>query len=142
MVVAATGCEERGGRCEHNDSPAHRREGSGSARYRPGVARRVQIAKALERIRSVAPDAGILTDFDGTLSPIVELPEAARPLDGVSELLGQLAQRYAVVAVLSGRPVAFLQEWLPPSVVLSGLYGLEVVRDGVRDDHPSGGMWR
>ena len=43
------------------------------------------------------------------------------------------AERYAVVGVLSGRPVAFLQEWLPSSVLLSGLYGLEVVRAGVRD---------
>ena len=69
-------------------------------------------------------------------------PDAARPLDGIPELLGRLADRYAVVGVLSGRPVTFLQEWLPSSLVLSGLYGLEVARDGLRDDHPSGGMWR
>ena len=106
------------------------------------MARSAQLTKALEGIRATAARAGILTDFDGTLSPIVEQPEAARPLDGVPELLGQLAERYALVAVLSGRPVSFLEQWLPPSVLLSGLYGLEVVRDGVRDDHPSGGMWR
>jgi trehalose 6-phosphate phosphatase len=89
------------------------------------------------------PDAAaILTDFDGTLAPIVDDPADARPLDGVPELLDALASSYAVVAVLSGRPVAFLQRFLPPSVVLSGLYGLEVVRDGRRDDHPSGGAWR
>jgi trehalose 6-phosphate phosphatase len=100
------------------------------------------LTKALRDIRATAGRAGILTDFDGTLSPIVDQPEAARPLDGVPELLGQLAQQYALVGVLSGRPVTFLQEWLPSSVLLSGLYGLEIVRDGVRDDHPSGGMWR
>ena len=105
-------------------------------------AKQAALTKTLREIRAAAGHAGILTDFDGTLSPIVELPEAARPLEGVPELLGQLAQRYALVGVLSGRPVTFLQEWLPPSVLLSGLYGLEVVRDGVRDDHPSGGMWR
>lgn len=100
------------------------------------------MSDALERIRASAPHAGILTDFDGTLAPIVDEPQDARPLDGVPELLAQLAERYALVAVLSGRPVTFLESWLPSTVLLSGLYGLEVVRDGVRHDHPSGGMWR
>jgi len=106
------------------------------------VARSAQLSDALERIRAAAPHAGILTDFDGTLAPIVDEPDDARPLDGIPELLAQLAERYALVAVLSGRPVTFLQEWLPSTVLLSGLYGLEVIRDGVRHDHPSGGMWR
>ncbi len=89
-----------------------------------------------------AAHAGILTDFDGTLAKIVDAPENARPLDGVPELLDRLAHRYAVVAVLSGRPVAFLERWLPPSIVLAGIYGLEVVRDGVRVDHPEAAAWR
>jgi trehalose 6-phosphate phosphatase len=106
------------------------------------VARRAAVNAVFEILRADPAHAGILTDFDGTLSPIVDEPAAARPLDGVPALLDELAHRYAVVAVLSGRPVTFLQQWLPPSLLLSGLYGLEVVRDGVRDDHPSGGMWR
>jgi trehalose 6-phosphate phosphatase len=106
------------------------------------VGHRAAVTEVLERLHADPAHAGILTDFDGTLSPIVDEPDAARPLDGVPALLDELAHRYAVVAVLSGRPVAFLQQWLPPSLLLSGLYGLEVVRDGVRHDHPSGGMWR
>jgi len=106
------------------------------------VGRRAEVDDVLELLHADPTHAGILTDFDGTLSPIVEVPEAARPLDGVPALLDELAHRYAVVAVLSGRPVTFLQQWLPPSLLLSGLYGLEVVRNGVREDHPSGGMWR
>jgi trehalose 6-phosphate phosphatase len=106
------------------------------------VARRAAVGEVLELLRADPEHAGILTDFDGTLSPIVEEPAAARPLDGIPALLDELAHRYALVAVLSGRPVTFLQQWLPPSVLLSGLYGLEVVRDGLRNDHPSGGMWR
>jgi trehalose 6-phosphate phosphatase len=106
------------------------------------VGRRAAVSEVLELIHADPAHAGILTDFDGTLSPIVDEPDAARPLDGVPALLEELAHRYAVVAVLSGRPVTFLQQWLPPSLLLSGLYGLEVVRDGVRNDHPSGGMWR
>ncbi len=86
--------------------------------------------------------AGILSDFDGTLSPIVDDPSAARPLDGLPEVLDALARTYRRVAVLSGRPVAFLERVLPSSIVLSGLYGLEVVNRGRRSDHPSGGAWR
>ena len=69
-------------------------------------------------------------------------PDRARPLDGVPALLERLADRYAVVAVVSGRPVAFLQQWLPAAIVLSGLYGLEVVHNGVRREHPSAEGWR
>jgi trehalose 6-phosphate phosphatase len=85
---------------------------------------------------------GLLFDFDGTLSPIVDDPAAARPLEGVTEVLERLAASYAVVAVVSGRPVDFLVDQLPRQVVLSGLYGLEVVRDGRRADAAAAGAWR
>lgn len=84
----------------------------------------------------------MLLDFDGTLSPIVADPAAARPLPGAIPALQELAGRYALVGVLSGRPVEFLTALLPPEIVVSGLYGLEVVRDGVRVDHPYAGAWR
>jgi trehalose 6-phosphate phosphatase len=87
-------------------------------------------------------DAAILFDFDGTLSPIVDAPSEAKPLPGVTDALAELAGRFKVVGVLSGRPVSFLQPLLPPGVVLSGLYGLEVVQDGTRTDHPFSGAWR
>lgn len=96
----------------------------------------------LEPVTSRAPRSGLLFDFDGTLSPIVDDPAAARPLDGVGEALEALVGVYGLVGVLSGRPVEFLQAALPPGLVLSGLYGLEVVRDGVRMDHPFAGAWR
>ena len=102
----------------------------------------VDALDALAVLRATPARAGILTDFDGTLSPIVDEPSAARPLDGVPDILDQLARRYAVVAVLSGRPVEYLQPFFGPSLVLSGLYGLEVIRKGTRVDHPTGGAWR
>jgi trehalose 6-phosphate phosphatase len=87
-------------------------------------------------------DAAIMLDFDGVLAPIVDDPAAARPLDGTPDLLAALAGRYKVVGVVSGRPVSFLQPLLPPGLVISGLYGLEVVEDGTRTDHPHSGAWR
>ena len=82
----------------------------------------------------------LITDFDGTLSPIVADPGAARPLEGVVDLLHRLCRRFAVVAVVSGRPAAFLAERLSPTggsppppdgaahpLRLIGLYGLEEV---------------
>ena len=87
-----------------------------------------------------APErAGVLTDFDGTLSPIVDDPEAARPLPGAVDLLARLAARYRTVAVVSGRPVAYLLDRLGPlpGVTLVGLYGLEKM-DGWRGRGPPG----
>ncbi|MGH9242777.1 MAG: trehalose-phosphatase [Acidimicrobiales bacterium] len=96
----------------------------------------------LEAMRTRPERAGILADFDGTLSPIVDDPAAAKPLEGVFDALGQLARRYRRVAVISGRPAAFLVPLLPRSLVVSGLYGLEVVKRGRRRDHPLAGSWR
>jgi trehalose 6-phosphate phosphatase len=87
-------------------------------------------------------EAGIFTDFDGTLSPIVDVPDEAQPLAEVGEVLGLLAERYGRVAVVSGRPVSFLEGRLPATVVLSGLHGLERLDHGERLDHPQGGVWR
>jgi trehalose 6-phosphate phosphatase len=68
----------------------------------------------------------LFLDFDGTLSAIVEDPVGARPLPGVPALLEDLAQRFALVAVISGRPPDFLADALaaPPGVEVIGLYGL------------------
>jgi len=69
----------------------------------------------------------LFLDFDGTLAAIVEDPAGARPLPGVPALLAELAGPFALVAVVSGRPTAFLAEMLgePAGVTLAGLYGLE-----------------
>jgi trehalose 6-phosphate phosphatase len=70
--------------------------------------------------------AGLIVDFDGTLSPIVDRPEDALPAEGAPEILEALAERYALVAVLSGRPLEFLKSRFPRSrVLLCGAYGRE-----------------
>ena len=93
----------------------------------PGHPRQV----ALARLASAPERAGFVTDFDGTLAPIVNDPERARAVPAALEALGVLAKRLALVAVVSGRPVAFLRDHAAvDGVVLVGQYGLEAVVDG------------
>jgi trehalose 6-phosphate phosphatase len=78
-----------------------------------------------------ASEVALCLDFDGTLAPIVENPENARPFPGLPELLATLANRFAAVALVSGRPAAYLAEHaLARGVRYLGLYGLQEIRDG------------
>lgn len=90
--------------------------------------------------------SGVFTDFDGTLAPIVDDPDRARPLPGTSEVLKALAGRFATVAVVSGRPLAYLADHLPDAgeTVLIGLYGLERGhgRPLVIEEAPAARAWR
>jgi trehalose 6-phosphate phosphatase len=96
----------------------------------------------LAALRRDPATTAIFLDFDGTLSPIVPVAREARPLPGTSETLIALARRYALVAVVSGRPVAFLGEHLPAGVERHGLYGLEAVVDGEPVVQPEADSWR
>jgi trehalose 6-phosphate phosphatase len=96
----------------------------------------------LAPLRSAPERAAVLVDFDGTLSPIVTDNAAARPLPGAGEVLLALRDRYARVAVVSGRPIAYLAAHLPAEIDLSGLYGLEQRRDGEVAEHPAAAGWR
>ena len=83
------------------------------------------------RLAAHAHTAAICLDFDGTLAPIVDDPNEARPLPGTVELLGHLAARFAAVALLSGRPADYLAKHAAaPGVRYLGLYGLQEIRDG------------
>ena len=93
-------------------------------------------------LRGDPATAGIFSDFDGTLSPIVADPELAEPLPGIVPLLEGLARRYRVVAVVSGRPVGFLAARLPASILLAGLYDLEVQHHGELQTDPEAERWR
>jgi trehalose 6-phosphate phosphatase len=93
-----------------------------------GTATAEQAARALVgRAQQVA----LCLDFDGTLSPVVDDPQAARPLQGVVELLEPLARRFAAVAIVSGRPAPYLAEHVAvPGVRYLGLYGLQEMYEG------------
>jgi trehalose 6-phosphate phosphatase len=100
------------------------------------------VADPLDRLRAHPSRSAVLTDFDGTLSPIVEDFTAATPLPGMREALEALAARYAVVGVISGRPVDYLVEHLGTRLRLSGLYGLEGMVDGERVTAADAASWR
>jgi trehalose 6-phosphate phosphatase len=83
------------------------------------------------RLAAGAHVTAMCLDFDGTLAPIVDDPNEARPLPGTVELLGHLAARFAAVALLSGRPAGYLvKHAAAPGVRYIGLYGLQEIRDG------------
>ena len=82
-------------------------------------------------------------DFDGTLAPIVDDPGDAVLPAPVGAALARLAGALGAVAVVSGRPAAFLAERVAvPGVWLLGLYGLEEARDaGGVQPHPDVAAW-
>jgi len=89
------------------------------------------VADHAARLAEQAGEVALCLDFDGTLSPIVDDPAAARPLAGVVELLEPLAGRFASVALISGRPARYLAEHAAAlGVRYLGLYGLQEIRDG------------
>ena len=100
------------------------------------------LARLLRTLRADPARTAILLDFDGTLAPIVDDPGRAVPLLGVPETLGVLHSTYGLVAVVSGRPVSYLQAHLPAGPTLVGLYGLEWVRRGEVETHPDAAPWR
>lgn len=101
------------------------------------------LPRLLEPFVASPRTGAVLTDFDGTLSPIVDRPQDAVALPGTREVLARLAERLGRVGVVSGRPAEFLQEHLPiPHLRLIGLYGLEWIEDGRVVTHPAAEPWR
>ncbi len=96
----------------------------------------------LELITGDPGQCVVATDFDGSLAPIVDHPPDARPLPGSMECLSDLSRRIAEVAVISGRPLSFIERFAPEGITIFGLYGLEVSRFGERSEHPEAAGWR
>ncbi|MBA2633947.1 MAG: trehalose-phosphatase [Chloroflexi bacterium] len=83
-------------------------------------------ALTLARDALAQPPAGLLTDFDGTLSAIVTEPSAARLVDGAQGALATLAERLAVVAIITGRaPLEALRLTAVPGLLIAGNHGME-----------------
>ena len=83
------------------------------------------MSRTLRRFAARPDRAGILLDFDGTLSPIVVRPKESTVVAGAREVLEGLVARYRLVAIVSGRPAADLVGLLDvDGVRYEGLYGL------------------
>jgi trehalose 6-phosphate phosphatase len=79
----------------------------------------------LDRFRR-SPRRGVFLDFDGTLSVIVARPEDAKPFPQIRAVLGELARRNALVAVVSGRKADDVRALVDvPGVEVFGQYGIE-----------------
>ncbi len=73
-----------------------------------------------------AAPAGVLTDFDGTLSTIVADPASASLVEGAQDALATLAERLAVGAIVSGRGALDARRLVGvPGVLVAGNHGTE-----------------
>lgn len=91
------------------------------------------LARALDLSRRVLGErpAGLLTDFDGTLSPIVADPGSARLAHGAADALRALVDRLAVVAVVTGRaPLDARRMTGVPGLLVAGNHGTEWLEPG------------
>jgi trehalose 6-phosphate phosphatase len=97
---------------------------------------------ALQALAANPADSGLVLDFDGVLAPIVEDPTTSAMPDRVTAVLARLAKSLGLVAVMSGRPVDFLADRVRVTgVKLLGSYGIEQIRDGLRQLDPDAKEW-
>ncbi len=94
---------------------------------RTGDLRMSQLPDAQEALGALADRSpAVFYDFDGTLSDIVDDPDAARPVAGAVEARQRLAAR-CPVAVLSGRDLADVTKRLGvPGIWYAGSHGFEL----------------
>lgn len=100
----------------------------GEVGVRTGDLRMSQLPDAVQALADGLADRrpAVFFDFDGTLSDIVDDPDAARPVAGATEALGKLAAR-CPVAVLSGRDLADVAERVGvPGIWYAGSHGFEL----------------
>lgn len=89
------------------------------------------MAEALGPLTAAPARAAIFCDIDGTLAPIVRRAEDARVPDATARLLGTLGRRYALVACITGRPVAEARRLVGVGTVsYAGVHGAEMLGPG------------
>jgi len=85
---------------------------------------------ALARLAAEPPRAALFLDIDGVLAPIVANPEDARVPDETRDVLRALAQRYRLVACVTGRASSAAREIVGvPELTYVGEHGLELEPD-------------
>jgi trehalose 6-phosphate phosphatase len=97
---------------------------------------------AIEALAASPATSGLVLDFDGVLSPIVDDPTTSALPEHVGAALRRLAGRLGLLAVISGRPVEFLEDRVRvPGMPLLGSYGMEQSWDGERQIDPEAKNW-
>ena len=95
------------------------------------------VAATIDALVERPSETVFLFDYDGSLAPIVEVPEDAVALPASIDALRRLVGRIGRVGLVSGRPVEFLARRVPvPGLALAGLYGMELMIDGEREVDP------
>jgi trehalose 6-phosphate phosphatase len=97
---------------------------------------------AIDALAAAPAASALVLDFDGVLAPIVDEPGTSAMPERVADSVALLAEHLGLVAVISGRPAEFLAVRVrTPGVRLLGSYGIEQVRDGVRELDPAARAW-
>jgi trehalose-phosphatase len=80
----------------------------------------------------------VFLDFDGTLSPLVDEPDAAVLAPGIADAIDALA-RHATIAVISGRGADDVRARVGrDDIWIAGSHGFEIIGpDGERHAHPA-----
>jgi trehalose 6-phosphate phosphatase len=90
-----------------------------------------EIRGQLHAWREAPGTVAIFTDIDGTLAPIVPTPDMSEVSNELKDLLGQLSERYLLVAGISGRKTEDALDLVGlADVVYFGNHGFEILRDG------------
>jgi trehalose 6-phosphate phosphatase len=97
-----------------------------------------ELRQAIEK-----PRLGLVSDVDGTLSPIVDVPDEARVTPRNLELLTVLQTQLTLTAVISGRSAEDVYQRIRlPGLVYVGNHGMEQWRNGEVVRAPAVGAYR
>lgn len=89
------------------------------------------------------PRFGLITDVDGTLSPIVNVPDEARVTPRNLELLAGLRAKLTLTAVISGRSAEDIHQRVGlPGLIYVGNHGMERWQDGEVIVSPTAAAYR
>jgi trehalose 6-phosphate phosphatase len=104
-----------------------------------------KLRSALAPLREHPATTALFFDVDGTLAPVVERSYEALVANETSQLLRDLATRYALVACVSGRPAAEARRLVGlGSLWYAGSHGAELLRAGAAEPEvlPELARWR
>jgi trehalose-phosphatase len=93
-----------------------------------------EVAAQLREARHIL----LLTDYDGTLTPIMERPELANLPEEVKRLLQELAHQHRLtLGIISGRALSDLKDRVGMSgIIYAGNHGLEIEGPGISFVNP------